>query len=488
MEKKNYYLFYVFFLALYAYEFSKTLQLTSGYDEYNTVMQYGNVFITGVGFLLFAVSRKVFKQIRYRKLILMLFNVLYTADMLYMMFVPGKDYVTFVCTLSLGYLGGMVYYYIVAALGRTRYVGRVAMAGQALSVLLQMLLPKSLDDTWIVVVILIVGFVLVTYLMLFPLEDWMFEEMLPYAMETSAWSKEIRNRLTGLLFIVIFADIFGCLVEVSWTTMWESGNVDMYTYPRLFMIAGHILAGVLADYKEHKYMDTALLIMLGIGFSGIYMEDHQTARLCIFYMLAGYIILYMNIKFWHLAPYTKNPEVWAGFGRVLYVLEGIVNEVLIRTVAGKSFFLTIVMAGAFAVVVYHIVKEAGYKNLNDWNHVGRNDRNPAAKTCQQDFKGYKVDDSDNNTGDSLSDGMDGNADSKSGDRLLSYIKKYELTPRESDVLSCILESDESMKVIATKLNISERMLYRYMKQLYEKTGTESRAGLVKSYYKNDSEE
>lgn len=60
-----------------------------------------------------------------------------------------------------------------------------------------------------------------------------------------------------------------------------------------------------------------------------------------------------------------------------------------------------------------------------------------------------------------------------------------MTPREGDVIKCLLESDTSMKVIADQLEISERMLYRYMKQLYEKTGTENRAGLIKSYYEHD---
>jgi DNA-binding CsgD family transcriptional regulator len=36
--------------------------------------------------------------------------------------------------------------------------------------------------------------------------------------------------------------------------------------------------------------------------------------------------------------------------------------------------------------------------------------------------------------------------------------------------------------VSNKLGISERMLYRYMKSLYEKVGAENRAGLVKRYY------
>jgi len=46
----------------------------------------------------------------------------------------------------------------------------------------------------------------------------------------------------------------------------------------------------------------------------------------------------------------------------------------------------------------------------------------------------------------------------------------------------ILASDEGVKEIAAKINISERVLYRYFNSLYEKTGTKSRIALLQLYY------
>ena len=462
--------FYIIFLTVYAYEFSMTQQLTSAYNGYSTEIQYGGVFILGIGFLLFYFSRKLFKSIAARKAVLMIFNVVYMACMLFMLFVPGHAVIIFVINISLGYLGGMVYYYIAATFGRTRYVGRVAMSGQILSVLFQMLIPESSNDTVVFIVILILGFVVVTYLMLFPPADWMFEEMLPYEEDTPSWNSEVRNRIIGLLFIVIFADVFGCMMEITWTTAWEAGNVDMYTFPRLFMILGHFIAGFFADFKKHKYLDTSLLIMLGIGFSGVYMPDHMTARLCIFYMVAGFIIVYMNIKFWHLAPYTKNPELWASFGRILFVMEGFVSEIFIRCFKGKTFYSSLMLALFFAVVVYYVVKESPYKALGDWI------------LFENDYDSNNVIIKERNSTESNEDNADKKCDEFDKEHFLAYTKQHELTPRECDVLRSILTSEESMKNIADKLRISERMLYRYMKQLYEKTGTETRVGLVKAYF------
>ena len=477
MKKKNYY-FYMFFLIIYSYEFSKTQQLTIAYNRYRTTMQYAGVAVLGIGFLLFYISRKLIASVSGRKLLLMGFNLLYTVGMLYMLFVPESLAVTLVIHLSLGYIGGAVYYYIAVALCRTGYVGRVAMISHIIAILLQMLLPDCINDTWIVIMILIAGFVFVTYLMLFPPADWMFEEMLPFAKETVEWNDEVKNRLVGLLLIVVFADLFGCMVEITWTTAWEAGGVDMYTYPRLFMIAGYFIAGFFADYKKHKYLDISLLMMLGIGFSGIYMTDHQQARLCIFYMLAGFIILYMNIKFWNLAPYTKAPEFWACFGRILYVFEGVVCELFIKLFAGKTFYSSMMLALFFAVIVYYVIKESAYKTLGEWilfeNGLYATDEDTdIALVC-----GQQPDETH------FFEKIHGG--NSRYDKLLAYSLNYELTPREKDVMKSLLESDESMKIIAEKLEISERMLYRYMNQLYEKTGTENRTGLVKSYYEYNS--
>lgn len=481
MVSKKQLIFYTIFLAIYAYEFSKTQQLTVAYNQYRTNVQYIGVIVVGLGFLLFYISRKLFSSAKNNKILLMCFNVIYIVGMLYMLFIPGNPFITMVIHLSLGYLGGAVYYYIAAALGRTRYVGRVAMSGQITSILLQMLLPEHLDETGVMITILVFGFILVAYLIIFPPSDWMFEEMLPYAKDSPAWSREVKNRLVGLLVIVIFADIFGCLVEITWTTVQETGGVDMYTYPRFFMILGYLTAGFFADFKKHKYLDTSLLIILGFGFSGMYMTDHIMIRLSIFYIMAGFIILYMNIKFWHLAPYTKAPELWSSFGRIIFVMEGFVSEIFIRTLAGRAFYCSMLLALLFAFVVYFVIRESSYKTLGEWIlfEDGVNNENVT-------LGGNVVseDNFDNITSNIINGGMqDARTDDKN-DKIYfrNYVVEHDLTPRESDVLKYILTSEESMKTIAARLDISERMLYRYMKQLYEKTGTETRAGLVKDYY------
>ena len=62
-----------------------------------------------------------------------------------------------------------------------------------------------------------------------------------------------------------------------------------------------------------------------------------------------------------------------------------------------------------------------------------------------------------------------------------FCQNCHLTPRESEVLQKLLESDDSLQVIASDLSISVRMVQRYVTSIYEKTGAKSRTGLHQRY-------
>ena len=65
--------------------------------------------------------------------------------------------------------------------------------------------------------------------------------------------------------------------------------------------------------------------------------------------------------------------------------------------------------------------------------------------------------------------------------LERFCESCRLTPPESDVLQKLLESDDSLQLIAADLSISVRMVQRYVTSIYEKTGAKSRTGLHQRY-------
>ena len=65
----------------------------------------------------------------------------------------------------------------------------------------------------------------------------------------------------------------------------------------------------------------------------------------------------------------------------------------------------------------------------------------------------------------------------------NQVKEYNLTPREREVLSLLINSDDKLQEIADKLNISKRTLERYVTSIYKKTNTTSRVGLISLFKK-----
>jgi DNA-binding CsgD family transcriptional regulator len=58
------------------------------------------------------------------------------------------------------------------------------------------------------------------------------------------------------------------------------------------------------------------------------------------------------------------------------------------------------------------------------------------------------------------------------DKIDDMAGKYDLTPRERDVLSLLMaKPDAQVSRLAEELGISRTMMYRYLNKLYEKTKT-----------------
>lgn len=68
------------------------------------------------------------------------------------------------------------------------------------------------------------------------------------------------------------------------------------------------------------------------------------------------------------------------------------------------------------------------------------------------------------------------------DRVARFGEENGLTPREREILSELLISDDSMQEVAGRLYLSRSTLYRHIATMSRKTGASSRAGLIKSFW------
>ena len=63
----------------------------------------------------------------------------------------------------------------------------------------------------------------------------------------------------------------------------------------------------------------------------------------------------------------------------------------------------------------------------------------------------------------------------------TFITDHALTPREVDVLIAVTQDERPLKQVAEELGISMRMVQRHLSSIYQKTDTQTRAGLTKAF-------
>lgn len=217
-----------------------------------------------------------------------------------------------------------------------------------------------------------------------------------------------------------------------------------------------LLAGVLFDIKEHRFMQIMMycvtllstMCVVIIVWGGPFM-----AGLIVFYLSAGFFVVYFTTSFMDLSYYMKVPELWAGLGRatnnICVGITGTISLMLIET--GDGMRISIIALILFAVIsmLVYLYMVQFRMDIQEEN---------MAKMLEKEREKFLE------------------------DKFQAFVKNYALTNREQDVLRLLLSSDESAQVIAEQLYISRAALYRYMASLNEKTETKSRIGLLQFYY------
>ena len=428
---------YMIAMSLYAFVYSKSYELITAAAEGDVGIFNMIAGMVGLAALIYC---PVKKQERFKHLD----SVIMCMSFLLFVFIhtPVFEWMSvthkwLLIAFCIGFTGAGVFCAFSMALGSYSHLGLAVLLAQSLALALQMLTdaaPIGEGYMWIVISVLL-G-LLVVFLIYSHSDSFdIFDEP----------ADKIKEGLPvhAIFFIIILADIFSVAVQQYWLLAWEVGNADMYTYPRLFMILGYVVAAISFELFGGRYKDILMPIMLTVGFLGVSATDFLLLRMSFFYILAGYFVLYVNIRCFGMARRSPVPYLVAAMGKVILLPEALAS-VIISSFFDNNRFAGLIIMVACIVLVFLILM------LNEKRHP--------------DFGEYRE------PTPSASDPMD------------DFCGLYSLTPREGDVVDRLLKNDDSMKIIAEDLSISERMLYRYMKKLYEKTGAENRAGIVRAYY------
>ncbi len=254
-----------------------------------------------------------------------------------------------------------------------------------------------------------------------------------------------------LIFTVtLMTCIFATLDNVV-TLGHAGGSMDIGQWPRLILAVSGLVSGVLFDYGKGRYrnlimycvtlLSTVCILVIVSGGSFL-------LGLIVFYLSAGFFVVFFSTGFVRLAGYMRVPQFWAGMGRAVNnlcaILIGSFSVALIRS--GDSTKIMIASIGLFVLISIAIYI---------YTVMGQTDVElPDQERKQEEEQDY----------------------------FSAFADTYALTEREQEVLKMLLASDEEVQEIANRLYISRAMLYRYISALNKKTDTNSRIGLIQFYY------
>lgn len=267
----------------------------------------------------------------------------------------------------------------------------------------------------------------------------------PFAESSHALAKQA---CWSIALVMILACLFSTLDNVV-TLSNAHGTIAVQTWPRLFLAASGLAAGLIFGLAERRYMGLVMLgiaVLSTISILAVEAGADPNLGLVVFYLSSGFFVTFFTATFTQLAPRMHAPALWAGMGRAA-------NNVCAFTTSGIS--LALIMIGALMLLVAASVAfvAAGLFRLPQTEQEREREQLAeealAAPTIEEQRQ--------------------------------AFIANHALTPREVDVLIAVTQDERPLKQVAEELGISMRMVQRHLSSIYQKTDTQTRAGLTKAF-------
>ena len=259
-----------------------------------------------------------------------------------------------------------------------------------------------------------------------------------------------------LALVVLLACMFSTLDNVV-TLANAQGSISVETWPRLFLAASGLAAGVLFDIRERRYMGFimfAVTVLSTISILAVEAGASPVIGLIVFYLSSGFFVTFFTTTFLQLAPRMRTPQLWAGMGRAA-------NNLCAFTVSGVSMMLT--QSGIAAVMIASLILFV----LVSVAFVGAGLFRLPSTVGERE---------------AIQAGLAAAAAPTLEEVQAEFISRSGLTPREEEVLRAVTADERPLKQVADDLGISLRMVQRHLTNIYSKTDTQTRAGLTRAFF------
>lgn len=254
-----------------------------------------------------------------------------------------------------------------------------------------------------------------------------------------------------LALVVLLACMFSTLDNVV-TLANAQGSISVETWPRLFLAASGLAAGVLFDIRERRYMGFimfAVTVLSTISILAVEAGASPVIGLIVFYLSSGFFVTFLQ-----LAPRMRTPQLWAGMGRAA-------NNLCAFTVSGVSMMLT--QSGIAAVMIASLILFV----LVSVAFIGAGLFRLPSTVGERE---------------AIQAGLAAAAAPTLEEVQAEFVSRSGLTPREEEVLRAVTADERPLKQVADDLGISLRMVQRHLTSIYSKTDTQTRAGLTRAFF------
>ena len=272
----------------------------------------------------------------------------------------------------------------------------------------------------------------------------------------SNWlAKSARHKWGGDLYtpaIPVYAISIACVVALTLayglydgvsSNLHAHNGLNVWAYPRLFSIVGVLSVAWIADIRKRTYLSAAVLCFFTADTTAVlFLRSPASYALSqsLQYLFSGAYIFFLTIIFMDIAPRSKEPTLWAGMGRAVY------SAVLMPLLfAGRVLFSRFGELPIICISMAIFAVTAALFMLRD--RIMAADRADCVKLK----------------------------------RLAWLQAKYSLTDREAVVAKELLWNEDTIDTISINLKISRRTCQRDISAIYEKTGAQTRTGLMRVF-------
>ena len=350
---------------------------------------------------------------------------------------------SYICLFSLGYIGGLIHFETSLKLTEKNFslfLGISSMFGIILQFITQNIGLSIIGYLIVIELVLI-------FIVLLSLHSKSDNNPPKESVKISKITISVRTWVY-IVSVAIMSIILGFQDSII-VIKNANGELELFSYVRLFYALGLLVAGIIANIRNRVYLPLAsgcamTLSVLAMSF----LRDTNTlynVSMGIMYFYCGFYVMFMTVMFMELGLRRSNPKLYAGLGRVVRSITTCIVVLVIPVLSnyiGENIYTILSCILSIGLLVFMALSEILVPE----------------KTQKAETR-------------ILSNGI------QLEEKLKELYTRYGFTPKEIETFEKLVTTEMGVQEIADEMGISRRVLQRHISSIYEKTETKTRAGL-----------